>query len=356
MKVNVERLDLLRSRLNLSKSEFADKIGVDRKTIQRFERGQADLSEKTIERVTLISGYPAEFLAKSTPEMPNLDGVSFRSLRSLAAKARDGALAAAALAFELDDWVHTRFDLPAHDVPQIVGRTPQEAAIALRVRWGIGVRPIANMLNVLESRGVRVFSLSEETRHLDAYAFRRNNKPYVFLNTCKTAEHAMFDAAHELGHLVLHRHSGSKHKSAEQEAHMFASEFLMPEADLIAHVPMVRSLKELIGAKRRWGVSTSALIYALRRLNRISEWNARGFYLELNRQGRDREPNPMPRETSQIWTKVLTALWRDSMTLSRLSTELCIPEKELNNLLFNIAAPTRTPSDNARPGLRLISN
>lgn len=355
MKVNVERLDLIRSRLNLSKSEFAEKIGVDRKTIQRFERGEADLSDKTIESIVAISGYPIGFLSKSTPEMPGLDGVSFRSLRSLTAKSRDASLAAASLAFELDDWVHTKFDLPSHDVPQIVDRTPQEAAMALRVRWGIGVRPIGNMLNVLESRGVRVFSLSEETRHLDAYAFWRNNKPYVFLNTCKTAEHAKFDAAHELGHLVLHRHSGSKHKSAEQEAHQFASEFLMPEADLIAQMPFVRSLKDVIEAKRRWGVSAAALIYALRRLNRISEWNAKGFYIELNRGGRDKEPNPMPRETSQVWTKILTALWRDGLTLSRLSAELCIPERELNNLLFNIAVPTRTPSESARPRLRLVA-
>jgi hypothetical protein len=80
------------------------------------------------------------------------------------------------------------------------------------------------------------------------------------------------------------------------------------------------------------------LNYALHKVGRISDWNYRNFYIELGKIGRATEPDPLPRETSQVWTKILTDLWRQGITLSRLAGKLSIPEYELNNLLFGIAA------------------
>jgi Zn-dependent peptidase ImmA (M78 family)/DNA-binding XRE family transcriptional regulator len=356
MRLNPERIDLVRRRLGLSKIEFAAKLGIDRKTMQRFETGSHELSSQTLTTLTLLSDYPEQFFYKGTPEMPSADGVSFRSLRSLTVRPRDAALAAAAIAFELDDWINDRFNLPLHNLPQLDHRSPGDAAAALRSYWGIGNRPIANMINVLEAHGVRVFSLSEESRHLDAYSFWRNQRPYVFLNTCKTAEHSRFDAAHELAHLVLHRHGGSKHRSAEDEANEFASEFLMPSADLEAHIPVVRSLNDLVRAKKRWGVSAAALNYALnhRKNKIISDWHYRNYCIDLNRAGRENEPDPMPRETSQIWVKVLTSLWRDGVSLSRISAEMAVPERELSDLLFNIASADRPTVETERPAFKLV--
>ena len=70
---------------------------------------------------------------------------------------------------------------------------------------------------------MRVFSLAENTKNVDAFSCWRNDEPYVFLNTFKSTERSRFDSAHELGHLVLHRHGGAKQgRSAEYEAHLFA--------------------------------------------------------------------------------------------------------------------------------------
>jgi Zn-dependent peptidase ImmA (M78 family)/DNA-binding XRE family transcriptional regulator len=351
---NPERVELVRRRLGLTKIGFAKILGVDRKTLQRFEDG-GEMSDAVIARLCDVSSYPKEFFEKSDFEYPNPDGVSFRSLRSLTAAARDGALAAGALAFEVDDWIKDRFDLPDHSLPRANNTSPEAAAASLRSYWGIGNRPIGNMINMLESHGVRVFSLVEETRHLDAYSFWRNERPYVFLNTLKTAEHGRFDAAHELGHLVMHRHSGSGHKSAEDEAHAFASEFLMPRADLLAHIPVVREFDDLIKAKKRWRVSVAALNYALHKLGVISDWRYRGFCIELNRLGRSNEPEGIEPETSQVWIKILSALWREGTTLSHVAKNLSIPERELSNLLFGIAAPAAPPLGTVFPGLRQVN-
>lgn len=340
---NPERVELVRLRLGLTKIGFADKLEVDRKTIQRFE-STGEMSHELLKRLCELSNYPKDFFDKKDVQYPNPDGVSFRSLRSLTATARDAAFAASALAFEIDDWIHERFEMPPHSLPQVTNTTPIAAAAALRAKWGIGEKPIANMVNLLEAHGIRVFSLVEETRHLDAYSFWRNEKPYVFLNTLKTAEHNRFDAAHELGHLVMHKHTGSNHKTAEDEANAFASALLIPPNDLVAKLPRVRSLDQIIEGKKRWKVSAAALNYALRRHGLISEWNYRSNYIQLNKLGRQEEPEGIERETSQVWKKILTALWKDGFSISHLARDLLIPEHEVSDLLFGIViAPQDAP-------------
>ncbi len=346
---NPDRLDFIRRRLGMTKTAFADLLGVNRKIIQRFEAGTINIPEECLEKLSVHSGYPKSFFYKtSSPEYPSSDGVSFRSLRSLTASNRDGATAAAAIAFELDDWINGRYELPEANLIHTNGAIPEKAAALLRAAWGIGERPISNMINLLEVHGVRVFSLVEETRHLDAYSLWRNEKPYIFLNTLKTAEHSRFDAAHELGHLVMHRHSGSTHPKAETEANAFASAFLMPINDLKAEFPWVRSLNDLIEKKKRWGVSVSALNYALHKAGSISEWHYKSHYIALAKLGRANEPNPLPPETSQVWAKILKDLWIQNITLTHIAAELGVAERELNNLLFGIAInqkqkPTSAP-------------
>ena len=335
---NVDRVELARRRLGITKNEFSISIDIDRKGLYRFESGKYDLPNDAKEKLLILTGYPESFFGKASPEYPNPKGVSFRSLRSLTASVRDAAMAAGALAFELDDWVSAEYKLPEHDVFVDRELAAEEAAIRLRVMWNIGLRPIGNMINLLEAHGVRVFSLAEETRHLDAYSLWRNNKPYIFLNTMKTSERSRFDAAHELGHLILHFHAGSTHPKAEIEADTFASSFLMPEDDVKAEIRFVRNIKDIIEKKARWGVSAAALAYKLHRIKKVTDWNYRNYCIELGKYGRDKEPSPIPRETSLVWTKILTDLWRRGISISRLSHRLSIPENEINALLFGIAS------------------
>jgi hypothetical protein len=45
--------------------------------------------------------------------------------------------------------------------------------------WALGEQPIS-MIKLLESKGVRVFSLAENTKTVDAFSCWRNDVPYVF--------------------------------------------------------------------------------------------------------------------------------------------------------------------------------
>lgn len=336
---NPERLIIARKRKRLSSQALADLVEVTSVTISRIEKGATEPKPETVAGFVRELGYPSEFFYGSDIDALPKEAASFRSLTSITAKERDAALAAGSLAYMLSDWVAERFDLPDPDlyVPNFES-DPEAAAVALRVQWGIGERPISNMIRLLESKGVRVFSLSENTKNVDAFSCWRNEIPYVFLNTFKSAEHSRFDAAHELGHLILHKH-GTKgdSRAAEMEANAFASALLMPSADVKSMLPYVTSLNQIVKAKRQWGVSAAALVYRLKRLNILTEWQYRDYYIQMSKLGyRTSEPNGMERETSSIWSQVFKQLWSDRITKNHIAENLNLPLEEIANLVFNL--------------------
>ena len=165
----------------------------------------------------------------------------------------------------------------------------------------------------------------------------KGDKPFIFLNSAKTAERSRHDAAHELGHLVLHRHGGPVGRKAEEEANAFASAFLMPRSSILAHVPRFPNLATLVKLKTNWQVSVAALTYRLHALGILSDWEYRMLYIQISRNGyRTREPNPVPRETSQILPKIFAALREDGCTRSGVARALAIPQSELEALMFGL--------------------
>jgi Zn-dependent peptidase ImmA (M78 family)/DNA-binding XRE family transcriptional regulator len=337
---NSTRLRLARKRRRLTGVELAAKADLTAVTISRLERTRHDPGEDTVRSLASALNYPYEFFFGGDIDEVQAEDASFRSLKSMTARERDAALAAASISFLLSDFVDNEYQLPVPDLLDLGAQSdPEIAARRLRSAWGIGEQPITNMIDLLEAKGVRVFSLSENSVAVDAFSCWRNNVPHIFLNTMKSAEHSRFDAAHELGHLCLHRHGG--HASAhEAQANAFASSFLMPEADLRARIRHVRSLAEIRVAKKRWGVSLGAMAYRLSKLGVLTEWQARMFFIEINRLGfRTSEPDPMERETSRVWQTVLRDLWKRKVSREAVARQLHLPVDELDSLVFGLTSP-----------------
>lgn len=342
---NPNRLAIARKRRQLTKKDLAERARITPLTLTRLEHGDtSDPEEDTVARIARALDYPVEFFFLDDCEELSTEAVSFRSLSSLTARQRDAALAAGSVAFLLDEWVTQRFNLPAPELIDLRDEDPITAAGVLRNHWGIGSKPIPDMLKLLEAKGVRVFSLSEKNKNVDAYSCRRDKTPYVFLNTFKSAERSRFDAAHELGHLVLHIHGASRSRDVEKEADQFASAFLVPRADLIGHIPRVQSLTQLVTAKKRWGVSVAALAKSAFDAELISDWNYRELCKQMSIAGyRSREPHALPRERSTLWHKVFESLWTEKLTKDHVAKALCIPPDEIEaivgGLLSDLTAP-----------------
>ena len=358
---NPNRLIVARKRRRLSSKALADSIGVSPVTMSRIEQGRNAPDGKTLESIVSFLGFPYDFFCGEDIEELSKESASFRSLTSMTARERDAALTAGSFAWLVSDWVSERFNLPKPDLLDLCHeRDPIAAALSIRHHWGLGEKPIGNMIKLLESKGVKVFSLSENTKNVDAFSCWRNDEPYVFLNTFKSAERSRMDAAHELGHLVLHRHGGTQndHKRAEDEANSFAAAFLMPESDVRSHISRAISLEQLLAPKKRWGVSLAALVYRIGKLGILTEWQYRNFCIQINQRGfRVNEPNPMGREKSVVWDKVFTNLWSDGISRNHIAKSLQIPHEEIENLVFGLTGDVEAVDEKRsakKPVLRVV--
>ncbi|MFD3796180.1 ImmA/IrrE family metallo-endopeptidase [Streptomyces californicus] len=127
------------------------------------------------------------------------------------------------------------------------------------------------MVHLLEAWG-GVFSLAPDYADVDAFAVWQGQSPFVFLNTMKPVERGRFDAAHELGHLVMH---GSDHQctgpEAERQANDFASAFLMPASSVLGRMPAGAHVDQVISGKRIWKVSAMALTYRMHDLGLLTD-------------------------------------------------------------------------------------
>jgi len=355
---NSKRLILARKRRRLTGKGLAEQSDLSAITISRIENGETP-DDDTVSKIAKALGYPVNFFFNDDPEDIDTGAVSFRSLTKMSAKERDSAIAAGILGLEVSDWIEEVFHLPPANLLDLSFESaPEVAARSMRQHFGLGEKPIGNTIALLEHNGVRVFSLSENTPSVDAFSLWRDEKPFVFLNNFKTAEHSIFDACHELGHLVLHRHAGTKpSRSAEREANMFASAFLMPANDVKSRMPSRIGIDDILRGKKRWRVSAIAMVYRLHTLNLLSEWQYKSTCIELTRRGyRRSEPDGIEREVSKVWPKVLSQLWAEKKTKSDIAKDLNIPLDELESLIWGIAGPTTRPDrDISRSRVHLVN-
>jgi Zn-dependent peptidase ImmA (M78 family)/DNA-binding XRE family transcriptional regulator len=336
---NPTRLSVARKRRGLTKSDLARKIGIDLRSVTAYESGEYPPRVDTTEQIARALEFPPEFFEGNDLDVPQSDTASFRALSKMTATQRDMALSQGAIAVDLNQWLDDRFELPPPDLPDLSRETsPEAAAESLRRLWGIGELPVRNMIHLLEKHGVRIYSLAIDSREVDAFSWWKSSTPFVFLNSKKSTEHSRFDAAHELGHLVLHRHAAPQGRDAEREADAFASAFLMPRASVIAHGTKYPSLQDLIQQKRYWTVSVAALNYRLHAVGMSSDWQYRTLCIELAKKGyRTREPNEAPRETSMILPIVFGKLHDENINRSEVARALRIPRSELEQLMFGLA-------------------
>lgn len=348
MAFNPARLRIARKRRLLNKKTLAELVGVAQHTVVRCEKGETEPTKEHVESFARVLDFPVGFF--SGPDIDEPESASFRSHTTMSAAIRDAALAAGTIGFMVSDWMEDRFDLPVSHVPDLHLYEAEEAARVLRAEWGLGEKPISNMIQLLESKGVRVFSLAENTVKVNAYSLWRRGKPYIFRNTFKSAESSRFDAAHELGHLVLHQDGGCVGREAEDQAQRFASAFLMPSADVIATAPRVDHLGQILRHKARWRVSVAALNYRLHKLGITSDWRYRDLCIEIaTRRYNTEEPEPIEREKSLVWQKVLTSLWAERTTQADIARALAVPESEVNGLIFGMVATLGERPKGTRP-------
>lgn len=339
---DARRLTLARWAARLTKRELAERIGISPASITQYEAGRTQPPPGTLARLALALGVPATYF-HHRPDRRRPDLVTrsyFRSLRSTPQRVRDHADAVAEQIFDLIDYLEPRVTLPKVDVPHTPPAADsihaiEQVASAVRQTWGVPDGPVANMVRLLEAHGVIVVRVEGREEKLDAFSRWCGARPLVMLWSDKNDKaRSRFDAAHELGHLVMHTDPDPLDRIQERHANMFASAFLMPQTQvsgsLIRHAPTRGNWEAPLRERARWGVSAKALLYRSRELGALTDSAFRRAMISYNQHltGRDGSELGAP-EQPVLLARAVAAL---DLPADHVAADALVPHSLLSTL------------------------
>lgn len=332
----------------MTATDLASAASISAPWISQIENVKKTPGPELVRELARVLNFPVEFFYRPVKSQPPSDAFHFRATSKLAKKDEATARSLSTLAIELSDWIEATYHSPAPAVPEVqdlIGSddelSPEQAAEAVRGAWGLGVAPVKNLLQLLESKGAKVYSAGGPLQAIDAFSFRHGATPVIFLNVHKSAERLRFDLAHELGHLVMHGGSLSVEpgKEKEQAANDFASSFLMPRSDVIGAIHGNNlMLEDVLMLKRRWRVSAMALNLRAHRLGVISEWTYSTLAKQLSMAGfRRGEPgSDLRAESSSLLTQVMSDMRSRGQGFSELARLLDVRAQDVQDLMLGI--------------------
>lgn len=272
----------------LNISQLADIIGVTRQMVSKYEQGLSQPSETILSKLSTELNFPFEFFFKPVSDKYVTDGtVFYRSLKSSDAKVRSMIRVKCNWAGEVYSYLNQYLKLPELNLPQLdlmVNKNSltedeiEEIALSVRNYWGLGTRPIENLVYLLEKNGIVISSSEINCEKADACSEINRGVPIIFLDKgLKSACRIRFSLAHELGHILMHGYitkDDLKNKITldriEHEANRFASAFLLPADSFIQDIRSM-SLTYFIALKSKWKASIAAMIYRCQDLNLLDD-------------------------------------------------------------------------------------
>jgi Zn-dependent peptidase ImmA (M78 family)/transcriptional regulator with XRE-family HTH domain len=363
------RLALARCAAGKTKSDLARDLGLSPASISQYEAGNTTPRPGVLAELALLLGVEPAYFQRppGRREVSPASRSFFRSLRATRQYERDAADAISEHVYDLVAFLESRATLPAADLPSLSVRhsTPrpqiEQVAAAVRDQWAVADgRPVANVVRLMESRGVFVCRPPGVSKRVDAFSRWFDTRPLVVLSDDKQDKaRSRFDAAHELGHLVMHHEPEFSDRVQERQAHAFAAAFLMPSEqvreDLPVRTPRLDDWEALQKAQRRWGVSIAALLYRAKELGTLSDAayrRAMTRYNDLKLGVADGNALGSP-ETPQLLSEALNVVMRHNRWgFEEVARQLCFTPRQLAAVL---SPPTNTLPEALSPAGILVA-
>jgi len=239
MNTLAQNLTALRHEHGWSQDEVAQKAGISRVGYANLEGGRTEPKSETLYAIAEAFDVQIEELLQ---ERPRLTRVRFRSTTQL--KSREQVLV------HVGRWLNGYREVEKLLADVRKDRLPKKpyksgideakrAARDVREHFKIPVDvPIRNIGGLLEERiGIRLLLMPVATEGFFGLSVsKEDGGPAIVVNNWDriSVERWIFSAAHELGHLVLHLGAynvdhQNEEQSQEDEANVFAAQFLMPD-------------------------------------------------------------------------------------------------------------------------------
>lgn len=288
-----------------SVTELAEKIGVSRQVIYKYENGLQVPSAPVQQSIIQELDFPYSFFEFSESKADIMSRpIFFRDMKTNLQKNRSMASRWLQLLCSHVEYLQEYLELnevncPDFDIQDIFHLADTEIDVfaeKLRRFWGLGNGPISNLTQLLENNGFIIFRKLLQADKMDACSLVKDGRPYILINTYKkTCSRDLMNLAHELGHVVLHQgvsiedlHKKETFELVEHQAWRFAEAFLMPPSVFIPEVgyPTLSQFKSL---KLRWRTSIAAMVKYCRDFEVFDKAKAQYFFREMARQKMNKE-------------------------------------------------------------------
>jgi Zn-dependent peptidase ImmA (M78 family)/transcriptional regulator with XRE-family HTH domain len=311
------RIQNARKAAGLSLRELGERVGLTHSAIKKYEDGQAIPGSAVLIRLAQALSVRIEYFFRQ--ESFALEGIEYRKRSALGKKQLD------AITYKVLDQIERRIELESlfpqppikefalvEGFPDLIDDMAQieELAETMRLDWQLGFDPILDLVDTLETNGVRVFMVdTEENSKFDGLAAHVGKMPIIVVCRTWPGDRQRFTLAHELGHLAL-KDRLSPALDEERACHRFAGAFLLPRASILQELGKHRTkieLKELSLLKDEFGLSMSAILHRARDLGIIGENYYKSQMQWFSRNGwRRREPGrAFPSEKAHVFEQMV---------------------------------------------------
>jgi Zn-dependent peptidase ImmA (M78 family)/transcriptional regulator with XRE-family HTH domain len=302
-------LETVRLARGVTQAGLATLSGLSQAAISKAESGTAPLPADRVEQVAVALKVTPELLAGDQLSVASATACIFHRKRASTTigqtKQARAKLALARLHAEalLDLIGAPEVTLPRTSPTADGYVTPDDVARQVRAALGLPSGPLENLVETLERAGAIVMTADLGGRRLDALSdWLAGRRPVLLVNDAAPGERQRFTLAHETGHAVMHQLPA---EGLEEQADRFASELLMPAAD-IRNELQNPTLERLLVLKQRWKVSAAALARRAYDLGLIGDYPYRKLNTDMSASGwRTAEPVPLAAERPRALAEAL---------------------------------------------------
>jgi Zn-dependent peptidase ImmA (M78 family) len=297
-----QRLQQALDAYGLTGVAFSNMTGIAESSLSDYRNGHSTPSIEHFNKIVEVLQYPRNFFL--TEPTSKLNGLAwFRSMSTATQSTRKKLYSRLEWLDEITQYLSSWINFPSANLPigldfkteieQIDSVFIEKTTRQIREHWNFSGFPIPNLVRALERNGFVVARGLQEVEKLDGLSFfSKQTKPYIFLLEGKgSAVRSRFDAAHELGHFVLHQKIDVKHtrdviknRILEDQAHRFASSILLPREEFLSDV-LAPTLDSFLSLKSKWNVSIACMIMRCYDLDVINEEQKTNLFKNLSRRG-----------------------------------------------------------------------
>lgn len=275
--INV-RLKSARILKGISLQELAQVLDkpMSRQALHKYEQGIVTPNLEMLKMLSKALGVPVEHFYKKSSSL-DIGKIEFRKLHSMPAREELSIIEQTKdileryLEVEAILGIVANFANPLKSFKQIISYSDVNlAAMKVREAWNMGIDPIANVVDLLESHAVKIAKVSVNDSIDGFQTWINESIPVIGYNKQKLdkQDRIRFTLLHELCHLLLGDKFGeATSDQIEKFCNHFAGVMLIPDSALFNELGEHRNqilIQELGAIKRKYGISMQALLMRIK--------------------------------------------------------------------------------------------